>query len=47
MLPGDIVHFNLAVDCRSGDRRATNVYLHKLIEEQKDSNDRETVSGSN
>ena len=44
MLSGDIVLFNLAVDRRNGAQRATNVQIHKLIEEQKDQNARETVS---
>ena len=44
MLSGDIVLFNLAVDRRSGAQRATNVQLHRLIEEQKDKNAREMVS---
>lgn len=42
MLSGDIVLFNLAVDRRNGAQRATNVHIHKLIEEQKDQNARET-----
>ena len=45
MLSGDIVLFSLAVDRRNGDQRATNVQVHKLSEEQKDQNARETVSG--
>ena len=44
MLSGDIVLFNLAVDQRNGAQRATNVQLHRLIEEQKDKNAREMVS---
>lgn len=44
MISGDIVLFNLAVDRRNGAQRATNVQVHKLIEEQKDKNARETVS---
>ncbi len=44
MLPGDVVTFNLAVDCRNGDQRATNVILHRLIEEQKDRSGREQVA---
>ena len=43
MLSGDIVLFSLAVDRRNGDQRATNVQVHKLIEEQKDQNAREMV----
>jgi hypothetical protein len=46
MLPGDVVIFNLAVDRRNGDQRATNVYLHRLMEEQKDHTGREQVLGS-
>ena len=44
MLSGDIVLFNVAIDQRNGDQRATNVQVHKLIEEQKDRNAREMVS---
>ena len=43
MLSGDIVLFNLAVDRRNGAQRATNVQLHRLIEEQKDQSSREMV----
>ena len=44
MLSGDIVLFNLAIDRRNGAQRATNVQVHKLIEEQKDKNAREMVN---
>ena len=44
MLPGDVVLFNLAVDRRDRARRATNVRLHCLSEEQKNHSDREVVS---
>ena len=43
MLPGDIVRFNIAIDRRDGTRRATNVRLHKLIEDQKERSGREKV----
>ena len=44
MLPGDIVVFNIAVDRRNGNERATNVLLHRLIEEQREKSSREQVS---
>ena len=43
MLSGDIVNFSLAIDKRDGTERATGVRLHRLVEEQKDTSQRETV----
>ncbi|XP_064387702.1 cold shock domain-containing protein E1-like [Halichondria panicea] len=42
MLSGDIVNFSLAIDKRDGTERATGVRLHRLVEEQKDTSQRET-----
>jgi len=46
MLPGDVVQFNVATDRRNGDRRATNVLLHRLIEDQRNKSGREQVGGA-
>ena len=43
MLAGDIIHFSIAVDKRNGTVSATNVTMHKLIESQRQTKDRETV----
>ncbi len=43
MLPGDIVNFNVAIDRRDDTHRATRVRLHRLVEEQKDTSQREMV----
>jgi len=47
MLPGDTVTFHLATDKRSGTQRATNVRLGRLVEEQRNKPQRETVSTLN
>ena len=43
MLAGDIIHFSIATDKRNRTVRATNVTIHKLIESQRQTKDRETV----